>query len=179
MRVSPALLTVFPLTLAGVLATERLALLTLGASPDDAAVWNFWLHVHAACGRFWWVVESSIGGSVAQHLLMLALMVAVLVMMSGSRGWRSYSFICNHIALIITVGLFVIESQSRTSSLSSFLPSGGGWIPTWAIQLSAAHVIFFVFGFASCVLCHIVFLKNATTRHTLLSCQIRMLRQNL
>jgi hypothetical protein len=179
MRAAPVALTIFPLTLVGVMAAERFALLSLGASPDSPAAWNLWLNLHETSGRLWQALEAVFGGSVAAHLLGLAIVVAVIFLAANSRRWPAYSFLANHAALTAAIAMALLGSQARVSSLATEFPWPGSWAMTWVYQFSSIQLLILAGGLASCVLCHVAFLLNAQARLRPVSVQIRMLQQNL
>jgi hypothetical protein len=179
MRAAPVVLTAFPLALVGVLAAERFALLSLGADPGSAAAWEFWLNLHLAFGRVWQALEPILGGSVSSHLLGLLLVAAIVVLAANSRRWPSYSFLCNHIALIATVASSMLGMQARVSSIAGEFASPGHWAVTWAAQFSSAQLLMLFGGLASCLLCHVAVLRHLGNRSAPVSLRIRMLQQNL
>ncbi|RLP26007.1 hypothetical protein [Mesorhizobium sp. YM1C-6-2] len=179
MQATRILLSIFPLTLVGVLAAERCALLWLGTDPASPLAWEVWLKMRAAFGRMWQTVETSIGGSISSHFLALLLIAAIVVLVAWSRRWRSYSFLSNHIALLVAVASFVMASQAKVSSLAAVPASSGNWAVTWIAQFSPVQLLLLCGGIASCVLCHLAVLKHLNERSAAVSLRVRMLQKNL
>ena len=179
MRAAPVVLTAFPLALVGVLAAERFALLSLGADPGSAAAWEFWLNLHTTFGRVWQAIEPILGGSIFSHLLGLLLVAAVVVLAANSRRWPSYSFLCNHAALIAAVASSLLGTQAKVTSLAAEFTSSGHWAVTWAAQFSSAQLLMLFGGLASCLLCHVAVLRHLGSRSAPVALRIRMLQQNL
>lgn len=179
MRVARLVLAIFPLTLIGALAAERCALLWLGADPASPLAWAFWLNAHAAFGRAWQAVEPGIGGTVPGHLLALFLLATIVLMLARSRRWASYSFVGNHLALIVAIASFLMGSQAKVSSLAGEFPYPGNWAVIWMAHLSPVQLIILLGGLASCVLCHLAVLHLLGGRSAAVSLRVRMLQQNL
>jgi hypothetical protein len=179
MRATPVALTIFPLTLVGMMAAERFALLSLGASPDSPAAWNIWLNLHGTSGRLWQAFEAVLGGSVAAHLLALVIAAVVVFLAANSRRWPTYSFLTNHAALIAAIAMAILGSQARVSSIAMEFPWPGHWAMPWVYQFSSVQLLMLAGGVASCLLCHVAFLLNAHARSAPVSLQVRMLQQNL
>lgn len=179
MRAAPFALSVFPLTLVGILAAERCALLWLGANPGSSVAWEAWLNLHSGFGRLWQVFEPSLGDSVSHHLLGLLLIATIVVLIAYSRRWPTYSFLSNHAAFILAVASLVLGTQAKVSSLSAQFVSPGHWAMTWVAQFSSTQLVMLVGGVASCLLCHVAVLRHLRARIAPVSFQVRMLQQNL
>lgn len=179
MRAARVVLMIFPLTLVGAMAAERLALLWLGAYPASPAAWEFWLNAHTAFGRIWQTFEPAVGGAVLSHLSALSLIAAIVVAIAYSRRWSSYSFLSNHAALIVAVASSMLGTQAKVSSLAEEFASPGEWAVTWMAQFSSAQLLVLTGGAASCLLCHIAILRHLSERSAPVSLRIRMLQQNL
>lgn len=169
----------FPLALIGAMAVERLALLWLSTNPASPLAWEFWLNAHTAFGRIWQTLEPVVGGSVFSHMLTLSLIAAIVVLITYSRRWSSYSFLSNHIAFIVAVASSLLGTQAKVSSLAEEFASPGQWAVTWMAQFSSAQLLILIAGAASCLLCHVMVLRHLSERSALVSLRIRMLQQNL
>jgi hypothetical protein len=179
MRVAPIALSAFPLTLVGLMVAERSALLALGAFPDSAFAWMFWLNLHAGFGRLWQASETVIGGMVPIHLIGLAIVAVVLVAAAGSRRWPSYMFLSNHLALIMAVAFSLMGTQAKVSSLGEGFLSSGHWALVWATEISASQFCMLVAGLASSLVCHVALLRHLNNRGAPVALRITCLQRNL
>jgi asparagine N-glycosylation enzyme membrane subunit Stt3 len=179
MRVARIALAIFPLTVVGAMAIERLALLWLGADPASPLAWEIWLNAHAAFGRIWLYLDPAADGSISRHLAALSLIVVVIVLTTCLRRWQAYSFLSNHIALILAVASSLLGTQAKVSSLAAGFASPGNWAVTWAAQFSPAQILILLGGVASCLLCHFVVLRQLRERSSAVALRVRMLQQNL
>lgn len=179
MRATPIALTIFPLTVVAVMASERFALLSLGANPSSPAAWSLWLNLHGTSGRLWQALELMMGGSVPTHLLGLAIAAVMVVLAAKARRWITYSFLANHAALTAAIAMTLLGNQARVSSLAMEFPWPGHWAITWVYQYSSAQLLMLAAGLTSCILCHLVFWLNAKAGLRQESLQIRIVQQNL
>ncbi len=152
MQARPLILTLFPLSLVAIAITERAALLWLGAAPASPTAWEFWLNLHALSGRAWVAMEPALGSGMATQFLGLIAVVIALLTASRSRGWRAWSFLHNHAALLAAAVLSLLQMQGNVSSLDAVAPSQ--WALAMATQLSPLQIAMIVCGLASCTLCH-------------------------
>lgn len=178
MRATRIVSAIFPLTVVGAMATERLALLWLGADPASPLVWELWLNAHAACGRIWQYLEPAVGGSMSSQLLVLLLMTAIVVQITRSRRWPIYSFLGNHITLLGAVAFSLVGAQAKVSSLAAGFGSPEDWAMNWVAQVSPAQFLIIIGGIGTCLVCHFTVLTHLRER-SLVSLRVRMLQQNL
>ena len=172
-------LAIFPVTLVGVMAAERSALLWLGANPGSPAAWEAWLALHSTFGRVWQALATALGGSAPTHLFGLLIVAAVVLLAAKSRRWSTYSFLGNHAALTVAITSSLLSTQARVSSLDTEFLSPSYWAMNWASQLSSIQLTMFMLGAMSCLLCHVAVLRSLKARHAPISLQLKMLQQNL
>ena len=179
MRAIHLVLAIFPLTLVGVMAAERSALLWLGANPDSPAAWEAWLALNSTFGRVWQALATAFGASVPMHLFGLLIVATIVLLAAKSRRWPIYSFLGNHAALIVAITSSLLGTQARVSSLDTEFLSPSYWAVSWASQLSSIQLTVFMVGAMSCLFCHLAVLRSLKARHAPISLQLKMLQQNL
>jgi hypothetical protein len=179
MRATPFALSIFPLTLVGIMAAERSALLWLGANPGNPAAWEAWLGLHSTFGRVWHALATALGEAAPTHLLGLLVVAAVVLLATKSRRWPTYSFLGNHAALIVAMASSLLGAQATVSSLDTEFLSPSYWAVSWVSQLSSIQLTMFMVGTMSCLFCHVAVLRSLKARYAPISLQLKMLQQNL
>jgi len=178
MRIAPVFLTAFPLSLLAVMATERSALLSLGAFPANDMTWMLWLNLHAGVGRSWQAVEAVIGGAAHTHLIGIVLVALVVAATAKSRSWPSYMFLTNHAAFILAVVFCLIGNQSKVSSLGAGFLSSGHWALVWVTEISAFQFFILSAGLMSCLACHVAVLRHLNRRDALVATRVKCPQKN-
>lgn len=170
---------IFPLTVLGLMAVERLATFQLGGYPSSALLWALSIELRSIFRDSANWLELGSGHSVALQLGFLAAVCGGLLATMRVRRWAALAFLVNHAAFAF-VALAVLVANGRTiaSSGTPFVDSGY-WLLSGSMRLDAFHYAVLGLGLMGCAACHYLFLAQKRAGHAAVVAALRELAFNL
>ena len=169
-------LAIFPVSFLALLSMERLSTYLLGLSPSSAALWKTSLELRALFRD----LSNQLGLATGQSLLFQSLLLSACILTcclaAQSRRWAVFSFLTNHITLIVAATATMVAMNFKVASFgyaNSIKPAA--WFAT-DIQVTWLQLAVLMLGAVSCLCCHYVFLTRARKEQALIRLQLKKLQ---
>ncbi|MER8588916.1 hypothetical protein NKH19_27525 [Mesorhizobium sp. M1338] len=177
MKRKPLLLFAFPFLILAILAGERMATFLLGTYPASPAAWWIWLELRPLSTMLWQQVDVYLGGSMALDAAILA-GASIVCWMACNTKRSAFSFLANHVALILAGLMIAVGTHSETASTIAAFTSPRGLPYSLAIDFTLKNSLVLLLGTVACAYCHIAFLAEARDR-SVRAIRILALRRDL
>lgn len=170
---------VFPFSVLGLMAAERLATFLLGNHPSSPALWAASIELRSIFRHSADWLEFGTGGTVALQFCVLAALAALLTLAMGTRRWATLSFLVNHAVLLFVATAAVLANGNTIASLDGSIFSSSGWLIARSIRLDAFQYVVLALGAAGCVACHYLFLAQKAASHQAVAIALKQLAFSL
>jgi hypothetical protein len=160
MRISQILPALFPITVALILCTERLAMVLLGMFPSNPELWRVWLVLRQASGNFWSLAERSFSIPVFLEVTAVGAAIPAILWLSAIRP-IAIRFLTNHAALVAFGAMVFAHQQSTVASIFDRVPVLESFRLPVAIDINGLTATVFVMGLCACGYCHFLFLSTS------------------
>jgi hypothetical protein len=151
------LLSVFPVTLLGLMGAERLTTFLLGTYPSEPALWRAWLELRAIFRPLSLALDAVVT-SLALQVCIMAMVAGVVLIAAFSRKHLAIGFLLNHAALIVAAISISLGGDRRVAS-SGFVDANSEF--SLVLQFSPLAMTLIAAGIAACAYCHLAYLAEA------------------